>query len=268
MTGTRSPRTLPAVLGLLGVLGLLAAGCGDTGAGAGDATAAPEGEWVLVEGSGPDGPIALVEGHVPTLTIDDGSWGGTVCNHYFAEAEVDGDRVSISGVGGTEMACLADGAMESEAAYYAALGGVERHHRVGDRLVLSGSDVELVFDPVEPEPDADLEGTVWRLDAIVEGGGPDGSVSSVLGAPTLELTDGRLSGDGGCNTFSVGYELDGDRLRVGDDLMTSTASCEDAVDAQERHLLAVLDAGPTWTIEGPVLTLTADDGAGLVLRAD
>jgi heat shock protein HslJ len=251
---------------LVAALALVLAACGDAGTGAAEGSGTPDGEWVLVEGVGPSGPIERVEGHVPTLTIDGEDWGGTVCNHYSAAVVIDGDEVTVEGVGGTEMACLADGAMESEAAYYAALSQVERYRRADDRLELEGPDVELVYDAVVPEPDAELEGTTWRLDALVEGGGPDGSVSSVLEEPTLELAGGQVTGDTGCNQFGGSYELEGERLRVGQ-LDQTLIGCDEALSAQETHVIGVLQADPTVRIEGPTLVLTAEDERGLIYRA-
>jgi heat shock protein HslJ len=92
-------------------------------------------------------------------------------------------------------------------------------------------------------------------------------VSSVLGEPTLELDGDRLGGDTGCNSFGGDYEVDGDRLRMGR-IEQTLIGCEDALATQERHVLAVLQSDPAWSVEGPTLGLRADDGRGLVYRAD
>jgi heat shock protein HslJ len=252
---------------LLSVLALLLAGCGAPGVGVGEGAAPPDGDWVLADGTGPDGPIELVEGHVPTLSIDGEDWGGTVCNSYGATVQVDGSELTITELMHTEMACMPDEAMRSEAAYLDAFQRAETYDASAGVLVLRGPEVELVYDPVEPEPDADLEGTTWRLDSIVEGAGPDGSVSSVLGEPTLELDGDRLGGDTGCNSFGGDYELDGDRLRVGQ-IDQTLIGCDDALTSQERHVLGVLQSDPTWAVAGPTLELQADDGRGLTYRTD
>jgi heat shock protein HslJ len=135
---TRSLTLLSIVLALL-------AGCGVAD---GDGVAGPPaGEWVLRSGSGPGGPIELVDGHVPTLTVDGEEWGGSVCNHYGATVSSAGDgQVRVGDLFQTEMACLADGAMEAEAAYLEAFAAVTGYERGEDRLVLRGPDVELVYD--------------------------------------------------------------------------------------------------------------------------
>jgi heat shock protein HslJ len=250
---------------LLLVLGLLLAGCGGPGPGAGEGADPPDGGWVLSDGSGPDGTIELVEGHIPTLTIDGEDWGGTVCNSYGATVQVDGSDLTITELMYTEMACMPDEAMRSEAAYFDALQRVETYDVSTGMLVLRGPEVELIFDPVEPEPDADLEGTAWRLDAIVEGAGPDGSVSSVLGESTLEFDGERLGGHTGCNSFGGDYEVDGERLLTGQ-IEQTLIGCDDALASQERHVLEVLQSDPAWSIDGPTLELQADDGRGLIYR--
>jgi heat shock protein HslJ len=253
-------------LTLLSIVLALLAGCGDAGTGAGEATGSVDGAWVLRTGTGPDGSIELVDGHVPTLTVDGEEWGGTVCNHYGATVVSEGSsQVRVGDVFQTEMVCLADGAMEAEAAYLEAFTAITSYERAGDQLVLRGPDVELVYGELAPEADAELEGTQWRLDAVVAGSGPDGAVSSVLGEPTLELGDGQLTGHTGCNGFEGSYEVEGDRLHLSQ-LVSTRIGCEDALAVQEAHVLGVLGSSPTVRVEGPALELTAEDGQGLVYR--
>jgi heat shock protein HslJ len=251
---------------LLLVLALLAVACGEAGTGAGEGTLDLDGDWVLVDGTGPDGEIPIAAAQAPTLTIDGDRWGGTVCNSYGATAQVDGDRVRLDDVAWTEMWCEDEDLMSSESAYLAVFPAVARFERVGHQLVLTGPDVELVYDPVAPEPDADLEGTTWRMDALVEGAGPDGSVSSVLGEGFLEFAGGQLGGHSGCNSFSASYELEDDRLLVGD-VSQTLIGCEEALQRQEAHVVGVLEADPTLLVEGSRLELTAADGRGLLYRA-
>lgn len=249
-------------------LALLLAACGGQGAGGGEAVPSPDGDWVLVEGTGPDGPIPIVDDQPPTLTIDGSDWGGTICNHYGSTVELDGQQLAIGDVARTEMACLDETVMASEDAYLTAYVAADRFTVDAGELTLAGDGVELRYATVAPEPDAPVEGTRWRLDAIVEGGGPDGAVSSVLGDGSLVLEDGRLRGETGCNSFGGAYELDGDRLRLSDALEVTTQGCDEALERQLEHVLAVLASDPEVRIEGTRLVLTAPEGAGLHYRAD
>jgi len=165
------------------------AGCGTetpTGPSPGTEPAADEleeTEWVLAEG------VPLVEGYPITLRIGDGEGGGTAaCNSYGGTLSVVGDRIEIGELGHTEMACSEPGVHESESAYLQALQAVERYEHTEGQLMLLGPGVELRFDTVEPSEDAPLTGTGWRLESLISGTGPEGTVSSTMAGATLLST--------------------------------------------------------------------------------
>ena len=249
---------------------LVVSACGGTGEPGAESRPDPTGDWVLTEGRGPDGELALVDGSPVTLSIDADRWGGVAaCNSYGGSVSIDGDRLTIDdGFVVTEMACPDEDAMALEAGYLAALRAAERVALRDEQLVLTGPDVELVFDRLPPETDAALVGTVWRLESLVDGLGPDGSVSSVVGEPTLELSqDGEVLGDTGCNSFSGSYQLDGTALRLGPLAVTEMA-CDGLEGAQEEHVLGVLGSDELEvTVEGATLRLTGGEQA-LEYRAD
>jgi heat shock protein HslJ len=261
----RSPLAAAALTML--VLTVVMTGCGGpAGTGAGER---PNGEHRLVEGRGPEGQIPLVADAPVTLNIDSEDWGGTAaCNSYGGTVEVTGDELIVQEVFQTEMACVDEQVMASERAYLDAFRQVDRYEQDGDRLVLRGQDVELVFEKLTPEPEVALIDTTWVLTARIERAGPDGAVSSIVGEPTLEFrTDGTFHAATGCNGLSGGYEHDGATL-VTRDVVASAAGCLDALEAQEEHIGAVFDgAGVTVSIDGVSLTLMGEDGRGLAYRA-
>jgi heat shock protein HslJ len=106
--------------------------------------------------------------------------------------------------------------MASERAYLDAFRQVDRYEQDGDRLVLRGEGVELVFAKPAPEPEVALVDTTWVLTALIEGAGPDGAVSSVVGEPTLGFrTDGTFHAATGTE---VAATIDGASLTlVGED---------------------------------------------------
>lgn len=114
-------------------------------------------------------------------------------------------------------------------------------------------------DASTPPSHTELTGTTWLLDAIVD----DGTASAVLDgtAPELRL-DAELALFDGCNSVGGSYELDGDVLRVGT-LRATLRGCADDVMQQAGAVVAVLGSGPTVSISGDRLTLTAPDGQGL-----
>jgi heat shock protein HslJ len=251
---------------------LVLAACGGP-AGVGDA---PEdlrtdlvGSWQLAEGHGPEGSVPLVDDHPITLVFaaDDDTLGGTAaCNSYGGEFELVGDRLTISMLLATEMACMNDGVMESEQAYLATLPKVETVSVDGDRLVLAGDDVELRFERLPEPEDRALVGTVWVLDTLIEGE----AASSVPDAPdpvTVEFAeDGTFRASTGCNTVDGEVVERSGRLDLTPVAVTDVA-CPD-LERLEDHVLAVLDGEAAFEIEGGRLTLTGADGRGLSYRAE
>lgn len=108
-----------------------------------------EGNWQLADGSsGPSGAIDPLEGNPVTLAVDDmgAVSGNDGCNSYAGTVEVQGDEVTFSPFTGTLMACEED-VMAVADAYQAAVAGVTHGSVQDGQLVLTGDDVELLFDP-------------------------------------------------------------------------------------------------------------------------
>ncbi len=96
---------------------------------------------------------------------------------------------------------------------------------------------------------APLEGTEWTLTSGVDDV-PDDAV------PTLMLDEGVASGSGGCNSFSGGYEVDGDSLTIGP-LAGTMMACEEPKMTVESTYLAALEAADAWAIDGDELVLSS-----------
>ncbi|SDF88887.1 Heat shock protein HslJ [Blastococcus aurantiacus] len=248
------------VLLLLGVLAIAACG---TEADAGGGTADVEGEWHLTGGTADGADLPAPPGAQATLELaGDDARGTAFCNSWFATARLDGSALTFDGIGQTEMGCPPE-VMAAESAYLAALGGVRTSAVRGDELVLSGDAVELRFSRVAPLPDSPLAGTRWVLDTLVDGA----TASSTLGEPAvLELgQDGALTASTGCRSIGGSWRSEGESLVV--DAPYDAFGCPPPADRQDVHVLGVLAARPVATIDADRLTLTADDGRGLVYRA-
>jgi heat shock protein HslJ len=247
------------------VIAVSSAACGGGSGSTSDDLAPLNGDWVLTAGSDADGPLDLGDGDVEvTLTIDGSAWGGQVCNIYGADGvDVDDGSVRIGDVSRTEMGCLDDRLMVAEDRYLTAFVEVSSYALTEGELRLTGDGTELVYAPVAAEADADLIGTVWLLDTVITGTGPEASVSSVVGgAATLELAaDGSYTFGTGCNSGGGSYELDGDRLVFPQGASGATeVGCEGELGAQEEHVYAVLTDGVVDVdLAGQRLTLTAGD---------
>ena len=74
--------------------------------------------------------------------------GNASCNHYFGEYKINGDQISLSGLGWTEMACLdPEGIMEQEQVVMGLLSKAAEFRVIGDTLQITTSTGEiLVFE--------------------------------------------------------------------------------------------------------------------------
>ena len=238
---------------------LVLPGCGGASAGS-----APElvGDWELVElwrnGAVQPAPMAA---RATLLVEDDGLRGTSFCNQYSGSYELDGDDLSITGLGGTEMGCEPD-IMAAEATYLESLGAVDRAAMDEGFLVLTGPDLELRFRTLPPVPTSDLVGTRWVLETLLDGE----IASSTLAPAELELSDdGTLTGSTGCRELTGRWTVQGDLVQL-TDLDAGTEECPPAMQPQDSQIVEVLGDGFQVQIAGASLTLTDVSGLGLVYR--
>lgn len=250
---------LPHRLAACAAVALAVTGCGTSTGSAPQVT----GEWELVEFTRDGVLVPEPAGGRATLTVADGELAGTsFCNSYSGTYRLDGDGMSVSGLGGTEMGCAPE-VMEAEAAYLAALGAVEQAATSEGYLLLRGGDAELRYRPLPEVPPSDLTGTVWVLETLL-----DGEVaSSTTGArAVLELADdGTLTASTGCRELTGGWSLDGDVVRV-TGVHAAVADCAPEVAAQDEQVTAVLSRDFQVTVAEDSLTVTGAGGMGLVYR--
>jgi len=112
-----------------------------------------------------------------------------------------------------------------------------------------------------PQSLTGLSGPTWRVTGYNNGMG--GVVSTVSGTQLSMVfdTDGRVSGDTGCNTFTGPYTLSGSSISFGPLATTRRACLSDDANRQEQQFLAALDATTTYQLMGDRLTFRDDTGA-------
>jgi heat shock protein HslJ len=223
------------------------------------------GEWELAGGTAAGADLPSPRGARATLEIDGQELRGIAfCNHYFSSYRLDGSSFSVDGLGSTEMGCEPD-VMTAESAYLATLGEVDAVAAADDALLLTGDGIELRFTPVAAVPDSPLEGTRWVLETVIEGQ----AASSTIGEPAVLAldTDRTAEATTGCRTITGTWLVEANALVI-DDLLADGAPCPPDVERQDAHVTAVLQSGPAVGIREDRLTLTTDDGRGLVYRAE
>lgn len=236
------------------------------------ACAAPEppdagglsGAWELVAGTVDGRHLTPIDGHPVTLSFDEGAVGGTAaCNGYFGTYTADGERMTVSGLGSTAMACSPAEIMQLEALYLGALPRVS-DFMLEENLLLSGDGVMLSFRLLPPVPVVEITDTVWVLDGLVQGD----AVSTSMGErATLELfTDGSLLGSTGCRTLNGHYVIEGAEVQFTD--FSAVGDCEPDLQAQDGHVVTVLGDGFRAEVDAQTLTITSAGNLGLIYRAE
>ncbi|MEU7909010.1 META domain-containing protein [Actinoplanes sp. NPDC049118] len=242
-------------------------GCGQGGAAAPPPAAADI--WGRTFVSAPTAPDEesreLVEGTRLRLGFESGTVTAEAgCNHLTGRAAVDGDRLVVSDVGGTMMACSTE-LMDQDTWLTDFLQQEPRWRLDGDTLVLSAGTTRLrLVDIRSAEPDRPLTGTRWSVESLLDG---EAAASVPAGADAhLSFQGGRVTGSTGC------ADLDG-AASIGDGSITFSRpttrkrTCTPDLESLNRAVLDVLKGKVAYSITGARLTLTRADGGGLDLRA-
>lgn len=220
-----------------------------------------EGSWQMTTGTVDGEEIPLLASHPITIDFEGDQVSGTAaCNGYGGTFVLNGSEISISGLTMTEMACSPEETMRAEAMFAEAIRRVETVDLDGG-LTLTGPGVELVFEALEPVPDAELTGVVWVLDGLVVGD----TVSSP--APdtraTIELSpDGTASGNSGCRPFSGKYVISGAEV-IMTELAADGHECEPPLADQDNLFFSVVGDGFRVEIENNRLTMWSRGDEGL-----
>lgn len=98
-----------------------------------------------------------------------------------------------------------------------------------------------------------LTGTSWQLTELA---GQPGARQTLQ----FDSSQGRVSGNGGCNNFSGGYQWSGKSLKMGPLASTRRGCVDDTTSRQESAFLKALEDTRTWQVDGKVLILAGDSG--------
>ncbi len=223
-----------------------------------DAAKSLEGEWVLQTLNG----APLLSGAAITALFEGGTISGySGCNSYSGPYTVKGATFKPGEVAATLMACMEDGVMEQEQAYFEALSNAAKFRLTGDRLELLDKSGAAIL--VYARLDTSLAGTAWTLTAIIEG---EAATSPLADTEiTLEFDAEQVSGTAGCNRYFGPYTLEEGQLSFGA-LGLTRMYCEmpEGTMEQEASYTDILSAATVVERSANRLTLRTTDGRGLV----
>ncbi|HEY4169987.1 MAG TPA: META domain-containing protein [Reyranella sp.] len=214
--------------------------------------------WVLTSLAG-----RAVTGPAVTGHFENGRVQGTDgCNRYTSTYTTKGTAIQIGPKGAaTQMACLPD-VMKQASAFAAALAGARTYRVNAGRLELMGGD-GAILSTFAAQPQS-LAGSSWHATGI--NNGRDAVVSLVAGSTaTMRFAaDGKVSGSGGCNTYTSTWKADGNALAFTPAAATRKM-CDPGVMTQEQAFFAALGSVATMRLEGDGLELRTAQGALAVM---
>lgn len=251
---------------VLAVLLLTVSACAEPGSPGAEPADVTSASWELQAGSIDGEQVPMVDGYPITLAFAEDSLGGTAaCNGYSGRYLMGREgSFTVEGLGQTEMACTPEETMVAERRYLDALARITWWTVEDGSLVLAGEGAELSYVELPPVPTADLIGTVWVLESLLQ----DDTAASVGGErATLELlSDGSLIGSTGCRTLTGSYMVRGAEVRVQE--LAAGGECPRELADQDSRVLSVIGDRFRVQIEGDAMTLTSAGDEGLVYRAE
>ena len=114
---------------------------------------------------------------------------------------------------------------------------------------------------------AALEDKVWVLESYGEPGNLKAVLEDTEITATFDSAEGQVTGSAGCNSYSGGYEVEGDNLSIPGPIISTEMSCGEQIDKQEYEYLATLQAAESYKIEDGELTITCGNQA-LIFKSE
>lgn len=102
-----------------------------------------------------------------------------------------------------------------------------------------------------------LNGTKWRLTRLA--GQPALTETEV----TLNLDDGALGGNDGCNSYGGSYTSEGSTINVGTDIFSTMMYCNEQIQTQTNAFYDALLKAETFKLANGKLSLFDSSGAVL-----
>ena len=115
----------------------------------------------------------------------------------------------------------------------------------------------------EAGEESPLANSQWTLVSF----GPSGEETPVVPGTTVTLqfdAAGQAGGSGGCNTYGMDYQAQGNILSIGTIISTEMACLDEDTMDQEQRYFAALQAAGEFELTAEELTIWYDDGQGVL----
>ena len=148
------------------------------------------------------------------------------------------------------MSCSPAEIMLQETAYLATLSTVASYEIVDDQLHLKNANGDTVLLFVAEEP-LSLSGVTWDL--VSYNNGKQAMVSLIIGTEISANfgEDGLLAGTAGCNSYSSGYETEGNAITISPSVSSQMFCAEpEGIMEQETQYLTALQDAAVYKIDG------------------
>lgn len=228
--------------------------------------------WQALAFGSPDSGKLVDPATTLTLNFAADRYGGSGgCNWFLGTYNVAEASMELNAPSQTVLQCTAPpNVMRQESMYLSALYNVEEYRKLDDKLLAYavGDQLLLTFRAAAPVP---LEGTVWSLKFLQD---PQDNVVAAIAGTTVTATfaEGKVTGGGGCNTYTGAYTLDGDKLTITGLSVADGAkqTCESPAGIMDQEALYLANlAGAVRLVQtaGVLQLLNADDETSLAYGA-
>lgn len=211
--------------------------------------------WAFTGFGSPENPTRPIpESKITAVFTPTTIQGSSGCNQYSSPYTINGRSIQFAEMAATAMDCPSP-LLDQEAQFLEALRQATRFTLSENELVIETAVTPLIFHPQEPIP---LTGTTWQLTGIAQ----DGVIIStwVDERITAVFTNGKLSGNAGCNRYTGTYTLAGEMLSI-HEIANEALFCDEERNRRETQFLTALSAINSYTTGENNLTLLDDNNA-------
>ena len=110
----------------------------------------------------------------------------------------------------------------------------------------------------------ELEGVTWKLTVMGAEGDPELAVGDGRVTLAFDFGEGRVYGNGGCNSYSAEFDINGSKISIGRAMSTLMACFPEEVKEQETAYHQTLAKAERYEVGGGVLRIYTSDGQVLV----